>query len=146
MKQSLAIFLHGSRYDRIYQAVNISMTAAAQGWKCYLFLFFDALASFMDGKWDEVDLTRGENQSASDPAAVHRLEKLGKGFESANLPSLYDVLEDARRDYGLTVCACSASVKLLDLAPTEVKKKIDEVVGLPTMLQIASKVTHVLYI
>ncbi|NIM20604.1 MAG: hypothetical protein GTO51_10310 [Candidatus Latescibacteria bacterium] len=150
----LVVFLHGSRYDRLYQAVNLIVTAAAMGWKCHLFLFFGALASFMSGSWDDVNVSAaGEGDrpdvkrsgpSAEDPCGA---EELQRGFERANIPSLYGLLEKARRESGgVTVCACSTSVRLLNLDPASVKARVDEIVGLSTMLQIASEAEHAIYI
>ncbi len=150
MGNSLAIFLHASRYDRIYQALNMEATAVSMEWRCYLFLFFDALASFMEGSWDEVNITGG-NSLASEPRPEIKTpmddgEKLQKAFELANFPSLYEILAQTRQSGRLTLCACSASVKLLGLDPKTVKNKVDEIIGLPTMLQITAGVSHSLYI
>jgi peroxiredoxin family protein len=143
----LTIFLHSSRYDRVYQAVNLVHTACSMGWRCHLFLFYEALASFADGSWDEVNLAgkdAGAN-TAADELAASTLGKLQRGFELSNAPSLYHTLDAARSD-GCLVCACSASVKLLGLDPRDIKERLDEIVGLPTMLQIAGKSTHTFYL
>jgi peroxiredoxin family protein len=150
MEQSLVIFLHSSRYDRLFQAVNLLSTACSMGWRCHLFLFFDALASYTAGEWDEVNLAGGDSvppraggaAEARDDSAKRDLRR---AFELSNNPSLYETLESARKN-GLTVCACSASVRLLGLEAQSVKKAVDEIVGLPTMLQIASTALHALYI
>jgi len=154
MNNSLAIFLHDSRYDRLYQAVNLVMTASSMGWSCHLFLFFDALAAFMSDEWDEVNIYEpGEETSSSpDHPATSRntpgwLPRLQRNIELANFPSLYELLERAKDESGdLTVSACSTSVRLLDLDPKNVNKRVDEIIGLPTMLQISAQVSQVLYI
>jgi peroxiredoxin family protein len=144
MKPALVVFLHSHRYDRLYQATSLLLTASAMGWPCHLFLFYGALASFVAGTWDDVNITDVEPETTSTPPWLPGLEN---GFESANLPSLYGMLKKASAESGgLTICACSNSCKMLGLELSEVREKVDEIVGLPTMLQIAESAKHVLYI
>ena len=139
MASPLVIFLHSAGYDRLYQATNLLVTASSMGTRCYLFLFYQALASYMAGTWDEVNI---DENGAGSAAATLR-----KSFELADSPSLYDLLARAKEETGgLTICACSASTRFLGLEPIDVKKKVDEIVGLSTMLQIASESNQVLYI
>ncbi len=150
MEQSLVIFLHSSRYDRVFQAVNLLLTACSMGWRCHLFLFFDALASFTAGEWDEVNPVDGDSIPPPEGGAAEARDDfagrtLRRAFELSNNPSLYESLAMARKN-GLVVCACSASVRLLGLEAQSVKEAVDEIVGLPTMLQIASTARHALYI
>jgi len=112
------------------------------GRKCYLFLFYEALATFMDNAWDDTEnMTRG---SAADVAWATKLQR---GFELAGTPSLYEVLDMARNESGgLKICACSTSMKMLDLEPADVRKRVDEIIGLATMLELTSGSSQVLYI
>jgi peroxiredoxin family protein len=154
MTSSLAIFLHDSRYDRLYQAVNLLLTASSMGWSSHLFLFFDALAAFMADEWDEVNITEPASGSVSnlDQPAPGRKDsdwrpRLQRNIELANFLSLYELLTKAKGESGdLTICACSTSVRLLELDPKAVKKRVDEIVGLPSMLQISARASQVLYI
>lgn len=150
MPLSLTIFLHSARYDHVFQAVNLLQTACSMKWRGNLFLFYEALASFMAGGWDEVDLV-GRSGEVRDPAAPagdrgrSPLHVLERGFELSNAPSPYETLGLARTD-GCIAYACSSSVKLLGLDPRDVKERLDEIVGLSTMLQIAGKSTHAFYL
>lgn len=150
MQPVLTIFLHSARYDRVFQAVNLLQTACSMGWRGNLFLFYEALASFMAGGWDEIDLAAGpdgtrDQESPAGERGGDPLRALQRGFELSNAPSPYETLESARSD-GCIVCACSASVKLLGLDTRAVKERLDEIVGLPTMLQIAGKSTTSFYL
>jgi len=139
MKPSLVVFLHSHRYDRLYQAMSLLLTASAMGWPCHLFLFYGALASYIDGNWDEVNIELAEQPAWG--------ETLQKSFEEGNFPSLYKMLVSAGEESGgVRICACSASCKTLDLELTAVRDKVDEVVGLPTMLKISENAKHVMYI
>lgn len=140
MSKPLVIFLHSSRYDRVYQAVNLVATARSMSRDAYLFLFFAALGSFAAGKWDDTaTLVEGRANLAEWG------ETLRRGFDLSNTPSLYEVLGAARRD-GARVYACSTSLRMLDLAPADVEGKVDEIIGLTTMLDIAADAHPVLYL
>lgn len=140
MKPSLVVFLHSHRYDRLRQAMGMLLTASSMGWSCNLFLFYGALASYVNKTWDEVNVDAGGD--APDWAGVLQME-----FEADNHPSLYEMLEKARDESGgVRVCACTASCKSLALDTAAVRAMVDEVVGLPTMLQIAEDARHVVYI
>jgi peroxiredoxin family protein len=145
-KPTLVVFLHSHRYDRLYQAVSIVLSASSMGWACHLFLFYDALASYLDGSWDEVNIT---DYAAEDPLQSHPrwLTQMGRGFEAGNFPSLYEMLKKATRESGGTkILACSTSCKVLDLDLATVRTRVDEVVGLTTMLQVTESANHVIYI
>jgi peroxiredoxin family protein len=144
MKPSLAVFLHSDRYDRLYQAASLLLTASSMGWTCHLFLFFGALASYMAGTWDDVHVG---GDSASGGAPAPWAAEIQRGFDSGNFPSLYSMIEKARAESGgLSVLACSTSCKVLDLDIEDVRTRVDEIVGLHTMVRIAGETTHVLYI
>jgi len=128
----LAIFLHSGRYDRTQQALNLLLTAASSGRPCYLFLFYGALAGFMDGSWDHPDTIAEPDGGLGSDAVLQR------AFELSDMPLPSELLEMVRREQGkLTVCACSASMKLLDLPSGEVSERVDHVAGLATMLEMA---------
>lgn len=141
MKPSLVVFLHSHRYDRLRQAMGMLLTASSMGWSCNLFLFYGALASFVNRTWDEVNVDAGDD-AGPDWAGVLQAE-----FEANSHPSLYEMLEKAREESGgVRVCACTASCKSLALDTETVRAMVDEMVGLPTMLRIAEGARHVIYI
>jgi peroxiredoxin family protein len=148
MKPALVIFLHSHRYDRLLQAMGLLLTASSMGWPCHLFLFYGALASYMERTWDDV------NVASSQIDRDHGLEprppwedKLQAHFEQGDNLSLYEMLRKARAESGgVRVCACSASCKSLGLDPASVREMVDEIVGLPTMLRIAEEARHVMYV
>jgi peroxiredoxin family protein len=141
MSKPLVIYLHSDSYDRIYQAVNMLMTAASTGQNGYLFLFYHALGSFMAGAWDDAQLSPSSGEKSP------WRDTLERSFELANLPSLYDLLDRAREADGtLAVYACSNSTQFLGLDPADVKKRADQIVGLATMLEISGNADQVLYL
>lgn len=143
MNTSLAVFLHSHEYDRLHQAVGMVLSGASMGWTCHLFLFYQALASYLDDEWDITDTVMGGRIATEAGWAA----ELREGWETANLPSLYEMLEKAKQEDGqLTVYACSSSVRLLGLDTQVVRRKVDEIVGLPTMLKIGGGATHMVYV
>jgi peroxiredoxin family protein len=149
MKSSLAIFLHAHSYDRLYQAASLLLAATSMGWSCHLFVFYQALATYINGDWDDVRIGEPTEPHGCVPPDIEPvwMARLREGFETSNLPSLYEMLEKARSDEGeLTVYGCSASVKMLGLNIKDVREKVDEIVGLPTMMKIVGDVTHAFYI
>jgi peroxiredoxin family protein len=140
MREPLVIFLHSSTYDRLFQAANLLVTASSMGQPCYLFLFYGALATYIDGSWDQVSVQT--HDASLDWAAT-----LARSFELTDTPSLYELIDMAREESGgLTVCACSTSMNLLGLEPAAVRKKADQIIGHAAMLDIASSSKQVLYI
>ena len=140
---ALVVFLHSHAYDRVYQAISLILTASSMGWPCHLFLFYGALASYMEGTWDDVSMM-DESAKAGAPTWLPELEK---NLELANFPSLYEMLQKARAESGgVAVFACSTSCKVLGIDCGRVREEVDEIVGLPTMLQIAGDATHMIYI
>lgn len=116
------------------------------GRKCYLFLFFHALASHVTGGWDEI-VVREFTESETAPEGWGRwVEALERNLEAANTPSLYHILERAKQGSGgVRVCACSASVQFLGLEPAVVRQRVGDIVGLSTMLDVARD-CQILYI
>jgi len=148
MKPSLVIFLHSHGRDRVYQAASLSLAAASLGWPCHIFLFFQALATYLDGTWDTMEIGNeavGVGDSSAPSKALAR--KLERGFEDAAFSSAYEMLQKARNEGGgVKIYACSASVRVLGLDPEAVRRQVDEIVGLPTMLRIAESARFAWYI
>jgi len=144
MPAPLTIFLHSCAYDRIYQAVNLLLTASSMGRPCHLFLFYQALAAYAADGWDKTRVSSGENLGGGEAPWA---EAVAGAFELANVPSLHKILDMARNESGgVSVYACSASIRLLGLDPAEIKTKVDEIVGLATMLELSSHDGQVLYL
>jgi len=148
MKPPLVIFLHSHARDRVYQAASLSLAAASLGWPCHVFLFYQALAAYLDGTWDTVGIG-DEAAEASDSSAPSKelARRLERGFEDAAFPSAYEMLQKARNEGGgVKIYACSASVRVLGLDPEAVRRQVDEIVGLSTMLRIAESARFAWYI
>lgn len=139
MSRPIIVFLHDARYDRVFQAVGLVATAARMGRPTILCLFYDALATFVQGTWDNVGATLTADASSPWRAT------LARAFELADAPSLYATLEASRRA-GTRVFACSTSVRYLDLDAATVGARVDAIAGLATMLEAAGDDAQIIYI
>jgi peroxiredoxin family protein len=131
------LFLHSGSYDKLYQALMLATTAAAMGSKVYIFLFFWALKKFVNGKLDEIELPAGIQDEDR-----RLLEAIPQG--SSNM--LSDLLGEVGKMGNLEVYACSGAVKLMELDEELVKTKVDDIIGLPTMLKMAEGAETQLFI
>ncbi len=113
---SLVVLLHRSGWADRYQAVTLAVTAAALGDRVTVALFFDALRSWVDGRFDE---------GAPAEAA------------GARIASLRASLEEARRELGLEVVACDTAVRLAGLDPEAIRGAVDRIVTLPSLWKAA---------
>ena len=129
----VVLLVHATSYDRLYHAFGMAVTWAALGHPISVYLFFGALARFLDGTLDEPVF---EGPDA---------ERLRAGFERRHPASLYDMLAQARRfGHGVTVGACSGSLDVLGVSMEDALKQVDVVLGLPGILGEARMAAHVL--
>ena len=132
MKPPFVIFLHSADYERVYQAVSMIATATAMGRPAYLFLFYDALGALVRDGWTSLRSSE---------------ERRGRMFSSINTPELLQILDGARESVGgVQVAACSTSVRILELETETVRRRVDEIVGLVTMLEISGEAWQSLYL
>lgn len=116
----LCILAHGASWDRRYQASALAASAAAAGDRVDLALFFAALDAWIGDRWDDID--------PEPPVDRDRLAGLG-------FPPLSSLIASARDSGNLTLYACSASSRILDLEPAAVQAKVDVLCGWQTFAQ-----------
>ena len=136
-KSPLVIYAHSDGFDRLYQVASIALTAAVSGRPVVVVLFFWALKAVVDGTADELVFSA----SAPDAAEAAR-EKIA----ISNNPKPSDMLKMARESGRLKLFACSASMQYMGLELEATRAAVDEVVGLSTILRLASQAGEVLYI
>jgi peroxiredoxin family protein len=112
----LVILLRSADWPSRYQAATLALTAAALGDPVHLALFFEALAAWVEGRFDE---------GAPAQAA------------GARVGSLRASLEEGRQELGLEVVACDTAVRLAGLDPARAAAALDRVLGLPELWRIA---------
>jgi peroxiredoxin family protein len=112
----LVVFLHHGAWSDRYQAVTLSVTAAAFGEAVTLALFFEPLRLWVEDRFDE----------GATPEAAE-----------ARVASLRATLEEARRELGLRVVACDTAVKLAGLTPDGARPLLDGIDTLPSLWRTA---------
>jgi peroxiredoxin family protein len=111
----LVILLRSADWAARYQAATLALTAAAFGDAVHLALFFEALAAWVEGRFDE----------GAPPEAA------------AGVGSLAASLDEGRRELGIKVVACDTAVKLAGLEPARAAAALDAIVGLPELWRLA---------
>lgn len=136
-KKKFVIFGHSGSYDKLYQIITLAITAASMGRETYIFLFFWALKRFVN---EEFDVTRLAAEFGEEG------ERLSKRMQELNQVSLKEILQDVRMMGNLKIYACTAAVKIMELEDSVVKSRVDDILGLTTILEIADGAETQLFI
>ncbi len=116
MARPLVILLRSADWAARYQAATLALTAASFGDPVHLALFFEALAAWVEGRFDE----------GAPPEAA-----------AARVGSLAASLDEGRRDLGVKVVACDTAVRLAGLEPARAAAALDGIVSLPELWRLA---------
>ncbi|MDQ1272066.1 MAG: hypothetical protein QG591_696 [Planctomycetota bacterium] len=136
-KKKFVIFAHSGTYDKLYQIITLAITAASMGRETYIFLFFWALKRFVN---EEYDVTKLSSEYGDEG------EKLSKRMQKINPISLKELLHDVRTMGNLKVYACTGAVKLMELEESVVRTRVDDILGLTTLLEMADGAETQLFI
>lgn len=136
-EKKFILFLHSGTYEKLYQAVMLATTAASMGSKVYVFLFFWALKKFVTDKIDVIEFPAGIQDEDR-----RLLEAVPQGQPNM----LKELLSEVSNMGNLEIYACSGAVKLMELDEELVKSKVDDIIGLPTMLRMAEGAETQLFI
>ncbi|MBE7444369.1 MAG: DsrE/DsrF/DrsH-like family protein [Planctomycetia bacterium] len=136
-KKKFVIFAHSGTFDKLYQIITLAITAASMGRETYIFLFFWALKRFADEEFDVVKLSAEFGAEG---------EKLSKRMQKINPVSLKELLHDVRTMGNLKVYACTGAVKLMELEESVVRTRVDDILGLTTLLEMADGAETQLFI
>ncbi|HME91095.1 MAG TPA: hypothetical protein VKE49_06710 [Myxococcaceae bacterium] len=124
----VAVFLHSGDYDRMHEGLSVAAAAVASGRHVDLFFFWWALERLAQDKLDAPDL-------------VPQREDIENRFESRNVPTLRSLLSFLRESGDCTLYACTGSLAIVGLAPSALERKVDQLVGWTTILQLTAGVT-----
>lgn len=136
-KKKFVIFAHSGTYDKLYQIITLAITAASMGRETYIFLFFWALKRFVNEEFDVRKLSGEFGEEG---------ERLSKRMQEINPISLIELLNEVRRMGNLKIYACTAAVKLMELEEAKVKSRVDDILGLTTLFEIADGAETQLFI
>jgi len=122
------LLLHSGDYDRMHQALSVAVTGASSGRRVDIYLFWWALDRLIR---DELDA----------PSFGPGREELAEEFCEKGFPTLRQLLEAAREQGSVRVCACSGSLAILGHTAQAVREKVDELVGWAAILERTAGIT-----
>jgi peroxiredoxin family protein len=136
-KPRFVIFLHGGTYDKLHQAATIGLTAAAMGKEVYVFLMFWAIKKLAMGELDRVDFS---------PAYEAHAEEVARMMTEKKAPKISEMFEEAKEVGSFKLIACSAGLEYMSVKYEDFASKVDEVLGLPLILNLAADAETTLFI
>jgi len=136
-KPKFVIFAHGGTYDKLYQAATIGMTAAAMGKDVYVFLMFWAIKKLAMGELDKIDFS---------PAYEDHAEEVARAMIEKKVPKITEMFAEAKQVGSFKVIACSAGLEYMSVKYEDLATKVDEVLGLPLILNLAADAETTLFI
>lgn len=125
------LHLHGESFARRYQVASQAIVAAASGDEVRVVLWFDALARWVRGGFDEP-------LAGEDAEVARRHAALG-------LPPPSRMLAEAR-ELGARLWACETGVRLAGIEPADARAALDDVPGLQELVAVQRDAAVVLYV
>jgi len=122
--KKLAIIVQGSSYDKLHLMATLVATAVSMNGEAHLFLTYDALNRYVHGTLDEA-------KPALDDEKMNALYE--SGVEDGRIPSITELLRQAKEMGQVKVYGCSQSVAFLRL-DSKLTEKLDGVVGYTTFI------------
>lgn len=124
-REKFVIFAHSGTYDRLHQVATLSLTAAAMGKEVYIFLFFWALKKFVRGGLDTMTFPPEYGPWGLRVASL---------MEEKKIPTVREMLADAKSMGRVKIIVCSTGMEYMEVERDEMDELVDEVWGLPTVL------------
>jgi len=136
-KKKFVIYAHSGTYDKLYQIITLAVTAASMGKETYIFLFFWALKKFVREEFDPERLALEFGEDG---------QRMAKRLQEVNPVPLNEILSEVRKVGNLKIYACTGAVKIMELEEAEVQSKVDDIMGLTTLFEIADGADTQLFI
>lgn len=136
-KPKFILFAHSATYDKLHQVATLGLTASAMGKDVTVVLLFWTIKKLEEGRLDELDFPPEYSGHADEVARLLREKKV---------PRISEMFKDARSVGQFKVVACSAGLEYMGVDPDVVAKHVDEVMGLPAILALASGAETTLFI
>lgn len=136
-KPRFIIYAHDATYDKLHQVATIGLTAAAMGKDVTVILMFWTIKKLAEGRLDAVDFPPEYEGQAAEVARLLREKKV---------PTISEMFQQARQVGQFRLVACSAGLEYMGVDPERVAKNVDEVMGLPAIINYAAKAETTLFI
>ena len=124
-REKFVIFAHSGSFDRLYQVATLALTASVMEKEVYIFLFFSAFRKFTSGEMDKIDIS---------PDFGIPIEDFKKILTEKKIPSISSMIRDAKKIGDVKIIACSAQLALMNVKEGGLGEFIDDVWGLPIIL------------
>ena len=136
-KPRFIIFAHNATYDKLHQVATLGLTAAAMGKEVTVVLLFWTIKKLAEGRMNEVDFP---------PEYQRYHEEVARLLVERKVPQISEMFDEARQVGQFRLVACSAGLEYMGVDANAVAKQVDEVMGLPSILSLASKAETTLFI
>ena len=136
-KPRFVIYAHNATYDKLHQVATIGLTAAAMGKDVVVVLLFWTIKKLAQGHLDEMDFPPEYAAQASEVARLLREKQV---------PRISEMFAEAKQVGQFRLVACSAGLEYMGVDPDRVAKNVDDVMGLPAILNLAAGAETTLFI
>ncbi|MCE9537560.1 MAG: hypothetical protein K8R65_14290 [Nitrospirae bacterium] len=131
------IFAHHATYDTLHQVATLGLTAAAMGKDVIVILLFWTIKKLAEGNIDAIDFPPEYASSADEVARLLKEKKV---------PKISEMFHDAKQVGKFRLIACSAGLEYMGVDSAAVTKNVDEVMGLPAIINLTSGAETTLFI
>ena len=131
------IFAHHATYDALHQVATLGLTASAMGKDVIVILLFWTIKKLAEGKIDAIDFP---------PEYASSTEEVTRLLKEKKVPKISEMFQDARLVGRFRLIACSAGLEYMGVDPDVVTRNVDEVMGLPAIINLTSGAETTLFI
>lgn len=136
-KPRFIIYAHNATYDKLHQVATLGLTAAAMGKDVTVVLLFWTIKKIAEGRMNEVDFP---------PEYQMYHEEVTRLLVERKVPLISEMFNEARQVGQFQLVACSAGLEYMGVDANAVAKQVDEVMGLPSIIAMASGAETTLFI
>ncbi len=136
-KPRFVIFAHNGTYDKLHQVATLGLTAAAMGKDVCVVLLFWTIKKLAEGRIDDLDFPQDYAGQSQDVARLLREKKV---------PKISEMFREAKLVGQFRLIACSAGLEYMGVEADAVAKNVDEVMGLPAILNLTAGAETTLFI
>jgi peroxiredoxin family protein len=123
--QRMTIILHDGSYDRVTNALSLSIVGLTMEMEVHVLLTYEALRRFVKGHFED---------SGSGDRDMY--DRIHHGIESGKFHTIEYKLT-AAKEMGLKLYACSTAMATLGIERDDLVVDVDEVMGLAAFLELA---------
>ncbi|HET9961822.1 MAG TPA: hypothetical protein VFQ34_05775 [Nitrospiraceae bacterium] len=131
------IFAHNATYDKLHQVATLGLTAAAMGKDVIVVLLFWTIKKLAEGHLDRLDFP---------PEYAGSAEQVARLLQEKKVPKISEMFQESRLVGRFRLIACSAGLEYMGVDAAAVEKNVDEVLGLPAILNLTAQAETKLFI